>query len=563
MSRNEISAFQPRSPSPASASMVSLLNASLDEKDPLPNSILTPQAFSSSVKVFRALAAMKREREHTKDGFEAVVGDRSDGKLQVVVVSSGKKRREWLAEHEVPRAMVSEYRAEKRRREERAAELSKRPAHLAAVPATIVPAPLLSASQRTPGFGARIAELATRLAEAVAAEEAAEKQDNKQATSTSVPIGVAEFLHVGRDDAAVMRMRMKAEAEDALGIDDCVWLVRKLEDGREEVVIGQVAAFARTSRDDASCSLSVFVPGGVLPENPKAATWRILKGDSWPTYAIQREAIRDLRTQTCMSMALQEALVAPAGSVETFAGTAPTAMNGWALPKPDEILPLLKRIGCEFNKSQLRAFEYVVSRSLSVVQGPPGTGKSYFATWVVAALIAFNAGHDCGGPILVTCESNYAVDNFLEMLQKRGVKNVIRVASSRAKLSESARQVALQEKEGVTYKERRLDKEAQIRRAAVVLCTNASASQLARLQFPIHIVDEAATSSLQSALVGMVRGNAMLVLLGDHKQLPPFTRLPDKTFELENKSFFEEMTSKGVRATSEFFFLLLFNCLFC
>jgi superfamily I DNA and/or RNA helicase len=74
---------------------------------------------------------------------------------------------------------------------------------------------------------------------------------------------------------------------------------------------------------------------------------------------------------------------------------------------------------------------------------------------------------------------------------------------------------------------------------------------LARLQFPIHFMDEAATSSLQSAVVGMVRGNAVLVLLGDHKQLPPFTHLPDKTLDLENKSFFEELINKGVESASE------------
>ena len=60
------------------------------------------------------------------------------------------------------------------------------------------------------------------------------------------------------------------------------------------------------------------------------------------------------------------------------------------------------------NPSQLRAVGMSIESTLTIVHGPPGTGK----TTVMAAMIRQHLGKR----ILVTAESNVAVDNFLELL---------------------------------------------------------------------------------------------------------------------------------------------------
>ncbi len=90
-----------------------------------------------------------------------------------------------------------------------------------------------------------------------------------------------------------------------------------------------------------------------------------------------------------------------------------------------------------------------------------------------------------------------------------------------------------------------LDREEQIRNASVVLCTNACAGNLGNQKFLIHIIDEASTSSLASVLVGMVRSNVMVVMLGDHKQLPPFLHKTEEP--VEKLSFFEQCVNLGVQ----------------
>jgi len=48
------------------------------------------------------------------------------------------------------------------------------------------------------------------------------------------------------------------------------------------------------------------------------------------------------------------------------------------------------------------------------------------------------------------------------------------------------------------------DKEDLIRRASVVLCTNSCSASLGEQKFPIHIIDEASTSSLASVIACVV-----------------------------------------------------------
>ena len=48
---------------------------------------------------------------------------------------------------------------------------------------------------------------------------------------------------------------------------------------------------------------------------------------------------------------------------------------------------------------------------LALVQGPPGTGKTYVGFQAVSILL-----DNLPGPIIIACQTNHALDQFLEGL---------------------------------------------------------------------------------------------------------------------------------------------------
>ena len=98
----------------------------------------------------------------------------------------------------------------------------------------------------------------------------------------------------------------------------------------------------------------------------------------------------------------------------------------------------------------------MVGRSLSVIQGPPGTGKSFFGAVVVETLLRFQKG-SLNGPILVTCESNSAVDHFVEILVGLKIQGVLRVNAARGREGQSdmVKQCVLDVPERIEPKKRR------------------------------------------------------------------------------------------------------------
>ncbi|KAG1649332.1 NFX1-type zinc finger-containing protein 1 [Nymphon striatum] len=83
------------------------------------------------------------------------------------------------------------------------------------------------------------------------------------------------------------------------------------------------------------------------------------------------------------------------------------------------------------NYSQLRALRHCLTRELAIVQGPPGTGKTFLAIKLAETLLANrkvwsnNGGH---GALLIVCQTNHALDQFLEGILKFN-ENIIRIGS--------------------------------------------------------------------------------------------------------------------------------------
>ncbi|RKO89498.1 hypothetical protein BDK51DRAFT_27943, partial [Blyttiomyces helicus] len=74
---------------------------------------------------------------------------------------------------------------------------------------------------------------------------------------------------------------------------------------------------------------------------------------------------------------------------------------------------------------QCDAFLDCLEREVALVQGPPGTGKTYLGVEIVRILLSLKK---VSTPILCICQTNHALDQFLEHLIKINVK-IVRIGS--------------------------------------------------------------------------------------------------------------------------------------
>ena len=235
--------------------------------------------------------------------------------------------------------------------------------------------------------------------------------------------------------------------------------------------------------------------------------------------------------------------------------------------------------------SQRLAIENALSKRLSLIQGPPGTGKTHTAVHLLKAMT--NMGR---GPLLACAESNVAVDNLLEGLLELGVKAVrfgrpvkvretLREATLDAKISIHPKQdevefireenEALQSKlrdlkgkeKGLAHRDinrnyreiRELESRIvdEVIADAEVLCTTnigAGHFTLVNRRFPVVLIDEATQASEPSALVPIVKGCRQLILVGDHRQLPPTIISLDAENGGLGIPLFERLLENGVPA---------------
>ena len=78
------------------------------------------------------------------------------------------------------------------------------------------------------------------------------------------------------------------------------------------------------------------------------------------------------------------------------------------------------------DKGQALSLYEVLSRGLAFTQGPPGTGKSFLGVALIRVLLA-SFEEKSSKPIIAVCQTNHALDSFLEDLVKKGVTNIARI----------------------------------------------------------------------------------------------------------------------------------------
>ena len=315
----------------------------------------------------------------------------------------------------------------------------------------------------------------------------------------------------------------------------------------------------------------------VLPEAPsgiRGGTWRMDRGANRVAFDRMRDALNMIFEEDG-GVPLRDLLL---GMVHDPAGTASL------VPEMGGVRAQKAALRSGMNRAQIEASEHAIHSRLTLIQGPPGTGKTYTAVRVLEAW----AKQDYG-TILAVADSNVAVDNLLEGLLELGVRAVrlgqpvkvrenLREATMDAQMEihelnrELVEEIERNEKlsrrikgmrggkeKGLAHRDlsrgwkevRRIEREIRddiLDRCQVLCCTCIGSGHdlLDGRRFSRVLIDEATQATEPASLVPLVRGSRQIVLIGDHKQLPPTVisrRAEDGGL---SRSLFERLIDMGI-----------------
>ncbi|KAF5570747.1 NFX1-type zinc finger-containing protein [Fusarium phyllophilum] len=80
------------------------------------------------------------------------------------------------------------------------------------------------------------------------------------------------------------------------------------------------------------------------------------------------------------------------------------------------------------DSGQCQGLIAALTREYALIQGPPGTGKSYLGVQLVQVLLAVRKQANLG-PIVISCYTNHALDQFLKHLDDIGIDNIVRIGN--------------------------------------------------------------------------------------------------------------------------------------
>lgn len=176
------------------------------------------------------------------------------------------------------------------------------------------------------------------------------------------------------------------------------------------------------------------------------------------------------------------------------------------------------------NSAQSAGVEMALSADdLVCIQGPPGTGKTRVIIELVHRFV------EAGDRVLVAAETNTAVDNILigEKDKENRDHGSLHVNNSYVHSFGRfpvARNNPIRSDSTVVHEHYH---DLPVESARVVLSTNNSAAKL-ESEFEVAIIDEAAQAMLSSSVIPYSISD-QIVLVGDHKQMPPERESPKES----------------------------------
>lgn len=193
----------------------------------------------------------------------------------------------------------------------------------------------------------------------------------------------------------------------------------------------------------------------------------------------------------------------------------------------------------ELNQEQQAAVKYaLLADDLFCIHGPPGTGKTRTLVEIVRRAV------EAGESVLVCADSNQAVDNILVgestptepdrgSLHAFGQHGTGEYVLDRRNVSQSARDTVAE-----WYKRTPGS-------ADVVAATNGSAARIER-RFDLVVIDEATQATIATSTIPLSKASTV-ILAGDHRQLPPFSKTESPPSSSAGLSLFEHIyTEDGV-----------------
>lgn len=313
------------------------------------------------------------------------------------------------------------------------------------------------------------------------------------------------------------------------------------------------------------------------PKDLKKGTWRLDRGANRVAHDRMQEALEMFHSvEGDRGTILRDLLLGQVHDPEENASSPPKISGKFQRVEPSDAV---------LNPSQKEAMDAALKRKVTIIQGPPGTGKTHTAVATLAQL-----AREGRGPILATAESNVAVDNLLEGLLEAGIRAVrtgrpvkvresLREATLDAQLEQHPKQdeIAIIREEndevqralsklkgrekGLAHRDiqynkkeiRRLEKEmiASVLDNAQVICsTNIGTGHrvLDHRRFPIVLMDEATQAIEPSSMVPISKGCRQLILVGDHRQLPPTVISNDAQEGGLGRSLFERLIDVGIKS---------------
>jgi len=314
------------------------------------------------------------------------------------------------------------------------------------------------------------------------------------------------------------------------------------------------------------------------PEDLRRGTWRLDRAANRIAHDRMSDALDSFALNEFSPTPLDDILMASLHDVVISSEMPPE------IPKTKRVPSRLDLSNLKLNKSQHEAVMGALTRRLTLIQGPPGTGKTYTAIEILSIMVKHKVG-----PILATADSNVAVDNLLQGLLDKGIK-AVRIGQP-VKVREQLRDATLiaqmsmhsmnddidaimsennhikrdlnklkGKEKGIAYrdmnknwKEIRLmekqiiDEIIDSAEVIVATCIGVAHKSVGERRFPIVLIDEATQATETTTLVPIVRGARQLILIGDHKQLPPTIiskRAEDAGFV---RSLFERLVDAGIK----------------
>ena len=317
------------------------------------------------------------------------------------------------------------------------------------------------------------------------------------------------------------------------------------------------------------------------PSDLKKGGWRIDRGANRVAHDRMEEALFAFHSTEGEGGTILRDLLLCNTHDPAFSATLPPELKGKGKGRAN---PRLDKLSLD--SSQMEAVESAINSRLTLIQGPPGTGKTHTAVQLLKALVEMGRG-----PILATAESNVAVDNLLEGLLNNGVGAVrigrpvkvreqLRAATLDAQMELHPDQGEIEfireetkamraglhdlkgKEKGMAHRDisRNMKEIKSIQkkiiddtldRAEIICSTNVGTGHmlLGSRKFPIVLIDEATQASEPSALVPIVRGARQLIMVGDHRQLPPTVISREAEKGGLNVSLFERLIENGLSTT--------------